>query len=58
MVVRYACGDGYYSVTEIQALAPVPEPGEWAMLLVGAGLVGFQSGRRQRRLDARPVRAG
>ena len=51
-------GDGYYSVTEIQALAPVPEPEEWAMLLVGAGLVGFQVKRRQRRLDVRSVRAG
>ena len=51
-------GDGYYSVTEIQALAPVPEPEEWAMLLVGAGLVGFQVRRKQQRLDVRPVRAG
>ena len=50
--------DGYYSVTEIQALAPVPEPEEWVMLLVGAGLVGFQVKRKQQRLDARSVRAG
>ena len=51
-------GDSYYSVTEIQALAPVPEPEEWAMMLVGAGLVGFQVKRKQRRLDVRSVRAG
>ena len=51
-------GDGYYSVTELQALSPVPEPEEWAMMLVAAGLVGFQVKRKQRRLDACSVRAG
>ena len=43
-------GDGYYSVSEIQALAPVPEPDEWAMLLTGGGLAGFQVKRKQQRL--------
>lgn len=43
-------GDGYYSVSEIQALAAVPEPEEWAMLLTGGGLVGFQIKRKQQRL--------
>ena len=51
-------GDGYYSVTEIQVLSPVPEPEEWAMMLVAAGLVGFQVQRKQRRLDACSVRDG
>ena len=43
-------GDNFYSVSEIQALAPVPEPEEWAMMLLGAGMVGFQARRRQRRV--------
>lgn len=39
-------GDGYYSVSEIQAFgvsAPVPEPETYAMLLVGLGLIGFMA---------------
>jgi hypothetical protein len=42
-------GDNYYAVTEIQALSPVPEPEEWPMLTLGAGLVAFQVRRKQRR---------
>lgn len=30
--------------------APVPEPEEWAMMLVGVGLVGYQVRRKQNRL--------
>jgi hypothetical protein len=29
------------------ALAPVPEPEEWAMIMVGFGLVGFQVRRKK-----------
>ena len=31
--------------------APIPEPEEWAMLLVGAGLVGFQVRNKQKKLE-------
>ena len=31
--------------------APVPEPEEWAMMLVGAGLVGYQIRRKQKALS-------
>ena len=40
-------GDGYYSVSEFQAFgAPVPEPETYAMMLIGLGLVGFITRRR------------
>ena len=31
--------------------APVPEPEEWAMMLVGTGLVGYQVSRKQKKLS-------
>jgi hypothetical protein len=34
-------GDQYYSVSEIQAFAKVPEPGTLALLVLGLGGVGF-----------------
>jgi hypothetical protein len=37
------------------SLAPVPEPEEWAMMLVGAGLVGFQVRRKQANLKKTAV---
>ena len=43
-------GDGFYSVSEIQAYgvtSPVPEPETYAMLLVGLGLLGFTARRRK-----------
>ena len=33
------------------SLAPVPEPEEWAMMLVGAGLVSYQVRRKQAKLE-------
>lgn len=44
-------GDGYYSVSEFQAIgSPVPEPETYAMLLAGLGLLGFTA--RHRKQDA------
>ena len=41
-----ATGKGNYSLS--LSTAPIPEPEEWAMMLVGAGLVGFQVRRKQK----------
>ncbi|MFT7721513.1 MAG: choice-of-anchor I family protein [Roseateles sp.] len=38
--------DGVGAGTTLFALAPVPEPGTWAMLLAGLGLVGWGARRR------------
>ncbi|MDP1658155.1 MAG: PEP-CTERM sorting domain-containing protein [Methylotenera sp.] len=41
-------GDGFYSVSEFQAIgAPVPEPETYALLLGGLGLIGFMTRRRK-----------
>ena len=40
-------GDNYYSVSEIQAFQAVPEPGVWAMMIIGFGLVGHVLRRRR-----------
>lgn len=40
-------GDNYYAVSEIQAFQAVPEPGAWAMLILGFGLVGHALRRRR-----------
>ncbi len=44
-------GDGWYGVSQVAAYA-VPEPEEWAMMLLGAGLVGFQVKRKQAKAAA------
>ena len=41
-----AASKGNYSLS--LSTAPVPEPEEWAMMLVGAGMVGFQVRRKQK----------
>lgn len=38
------------------ATIPVPEPAEWAMLLVGSGLVGFQVRSKQKKLEKTFIR--
>ena len=38
-------------VSLVDVTAPVPEPGEWAMMLVGAGLVSYQVRRKQAMLE-------
>jgi hypothetical protein len=51
-----ATGKAYFNLHSTQYpggeirgfLAPVPEPGEWAMMLLGFGLVGYQIKRKQR----------
>jgi hypothetical protein len=40
-------GDNYYSVSEIQAFQAVPEPGVWAMMIIGFGFVGHHLRRRR-----------
>ncbi len=40
-------GDNYYSVSEIQAFQAVPEPGVWAMMIIGFGFVGKALRRRR-----------
>jgi len=39
----------YYNLDNISvsAVAPVPEPATWAMMLVGLGAIGFMARRRQ-----------
>ena len=44
-----AAGKGNYSLS--LSTAPVPEPEEWAMMLVGAGLVSYQVRRKQKGLS-------
>ncbi len=44
-----AVGKGNYSLS--LSTAPVPEPEEWAMMLVGAGLVSYQVRRKQKGLS-------
>jgi hypothetical protein len=41
--VTGTAGGGYAGVLNI---SPVPEPGEWALLLFGLGLMGFIAARR------------
>jgi hypothetical protein len=40
------------------SVAAVPEPDTWLMLVIGAGLVGFQLRRKQKVLRHRPLQAG
>lgn len=44
-------GDNYYGVAEIQAFQAVPEPGAWAMMIIGFGLVGTALRKRRPRLQ-------
>jgi hypothetical protein len=39
---------GYNDLVFKVALAPVPEPGEWAMMLAGMGLLGVVIRRRRK----------
>jgi hypothetical protein len=41
-------GDGYYSVSEIQAFAPVPEPGTYLAGLSALGMLGLFSRRNRK----------
>jgi autotransporter-associated beta strand protein len=42
-------GDGSDDAIDVTVIAPVPEPGTWAMLLAGAGILGvWQKNRRSR----------
>jgi hypothetical protein len=53
--IRSVAGDGYYSVSEFQAIgtvAAVPEPESFAMLLGGLGLMGAIARRRKQRTNS------
>lgn len=41
-------GDNYYALSELQAFQAVPEPGTWALMIIGFGLVGNALRRRRR----------
>lgn len=63
-LANLAAGEYYFAVSGIGvgslggiyqyavSAAPVPEPGEWALMLSGLGLMGFMMRRRQSRLAA------
>lgn len=40
-------GDNYYAVSEIQAFQAVPEPGTWALMILGFGVIGSTLRRRR-----------
>lgn len=40
-------GDGYYALSEFQAFQAVPEPGTWAMMIIGFGVLGSVLRRRR-----------
>ena len=48
-------GNGGSYAFAVSTTAPVPEPEEWAMMLVGAGLVGYQVRRKQKGLNQSSV---
>ena len=52
-VSGYATGDGYsVSINPLSFAAPVPEPGEWALMLSGLALLGGIARRRSARPTA------
>jgi hypothetical protein len=51
--VTGTAGGSYAGVLNI---SPVPEPGEWALLLSGFGLIGFIAARRGRNADVAETR--
>lgn len=46
--LSYASGSTTYFSTRITSLAPVPEPGTWALMISGLGLLGFAARRKTR----------
>jgi PEP-CTERM motif len=48
-IYSFAVVDGKFVIDDLRwAVAPVPEPGEYAMLLVGLGMIGLMAKRRRR----------
>ena len=46
-----------WSVQNLNAVAPVPEPGEWLLMLCGLGLIGFIATRRKNETLDMPMAA-
>ena len=46
--LSYESGTTTYFTTRITSLAPVPEPGTWALMISGLGLLGFAARRKTR----------
>lgn len=46
--LSYASGTTTYFTTRVTSLAPVPEPGTWALMISGLGLLGFAARRKTR----------
>lgn len=46
--LSYAGSSTTYFSTRITSLAPIPEPGTWALMIAGLGLLGFAARRRTR----------
>jgi hypothetical protein len=44
--------NGAYKFSAGAIAAPVPEPEEWALMILGAALMGYQIRRKQRQLSA------
>jgi hypothetical protein len=54
--VRGSLKDGFargaYKLSAVAIAAPVPEPEEWAMMILGSGMLAYQIRRKQRKLAA------
>jgi hypothetical protein len=48
VLVLAGSATGAFAVGSLLSTRPLPEPGEWSMILAGFGLIGFMANRRRR----------